>query len=117
MALPLEQQPGPFPRPGLRLVARHEVGAVRRSRRHRFAGGVLAVAFFLVGGIGTAGRLLHHDPPRAPVTVVVQEGDTLWSLAERWAPGADPRQTVEEIRVRNRLADHGLRVGQPLVVP
>jgi Tfp pilus assembly protein FimV len=31
------------------------------------------------------------------VTVVVEPGDTLWSIAKRLAPGADPRQVVDAL--------------------
>ena len=56
-------------------------------------------------------RLLKESPPR-PLTYVVQSGDTLGVLAERW------RTSVEAISGFNGIADPNLiYIGQPLRVP
>ena len=56
-------------------------------------------------------RLLKESPPR-PLTYVVQSGDTLGVLAERW------RTSVEAISGVNGIADPNLiYIGQPLRVP
>jgi LysM repeat protein len=48
---------------------------------------------------------------------VVREGDTLWTIARRLAPGSDPRPIVDVLSAANGL-DAGLIVpGQTLVVP
>jgi hypothetical protein len=48
------------------------------------------------------------------VNVVVHEGDTLWSIAERIAPDADPRNVVDEIAASRGTAD--LRAGEQIRV-
>lgn len=58
----------------------------------------------------------------APVTsrtviVRVAAGDTVWSLAQRFAPREDPRSVVRRIEELNSLDGANLRVGQPLAVP
>ncbi|OLB80061.1 MAG: hypothetical protein AUI14_08225, partial [Actinobacteria bacterium 13_2_20CM_2_71_6] len=38
------------------------------------------------------------DPAGPSPTVVVQSGDTLWSIAARYVPSDDPFATIDEIR-------------------
>jgi len=47
----------------------------------------------------------------------VQPGDTLWTLAERLDPAADPRVIVTEIKHANALASSAITPGQVLSVP
>lgn len=76
----------------------------RRSRRtflfRRMAVGV--AAFALVGaivGASVAGQGTGvTSRPEAPASVTIQPGETLWDLAERYAPpGSDPRTYVAEL--------------------
>jgi LysM repeat protein len=48
---------------------------------------------------------------------VVQPGDSLWTIAHRTAPSADPRAVVDAIAGANGLEAGALRPGQRLVVP
>uniref|UniRef100_UPI001C20F448 LysM peptidoglycan-binding domain-containing protein n=1 Tax=Modestobacter excelsi TaxID=2213161 RepID=UPI001C20F448 len=50
-------------------------------------------------------------------TVVVQPGDTLWSLAQEVAPGEDPRAVVDAIVDLNGLEDVDLLPGAVLQLP
>jgi Tfp pilus assembly protein FimV len=50
-------------------------------------------------------------------TVVVQSGDTLWSLAQELAPTEDPRAVVDAIVDLNGLDGVGLVAGQVLQLP
>jgi hypothetical protein len=59
---------------------------------------------------------LLHLPERSR-TVVVNEGDTLWEIAERLRPAEDPRKTVDEIVEINGLTEPVLTPGQELVLP
>jgi LysM repeat protein len=49
--------------------------------------------------------------------VTVEQGDTLWSIAQRVAPDADPRVEAEQIRRLNDLDADPLTVGIVLKVP
>jgi LysM repeat protein len=94
-------------------------------RRRRVAVGLLAVALLalivlagaalagIAGGVPSAAG--SSAPPSAVDTVVVERGDTLWSIAEAVAPGVDPRITVDRLVERNGGAP--LVVGQELEVP
>jgi LysM repeat protein len=48
---------------------------------------------------------------------VVREGDTLWSIAQRVAPGEDPRPLVDAITVANGVDAGAIVPGQTLLVP
>lgn len=52
-----------------------------------------------------------------PASVVVQPGDTLWSIAAAVAPTRDPRQVVFDLRQRNQLASVVVVPGQVLQLP
>jgi LysM repeat protein len=48
---------------------------------------------------------------------VVRSGDTLWSIADRVSPSADPRLIVDAIAGTNAMAGGVLVPGQTLVIP
>jgi hypothetical protein len=50
-----------------------------------------------------------------PTTVVVEPGDTLWSLVERAHPGDDPRPLVDALHQARGRAP--LAVGETVVIP
>lgn len=50
--------------------------------------------------------------------ITVTAGDTLWSLAEQYAPqGSDPRDWIYDIAVLNNLQDSLVHPGQQLELP
>lgn len=59
------------------------------------------------------------DPtaPRPYPVIVVQPGDTLWTIAGRVAPERDPRAVIHQIREINGLATAAIQAGQRLAVP
>ena len=57
------------------------------------------------------------DPTGPTPTVVVQPGDTLWSVAERHRPSRDPYAVIREIRRLNGLSSNIVHVGQELALP
>jgi LysM repeat protein len=65
---------------------------------------------------GVVNTAVAADQPATSI-VVVQSGESLWSIAQSIKPGADPRAVVHEIKSLNGLTDAVVRVGQPLVVP
>jgi nucleoid-associated protein YgaU len=92
------------PRPGLHL-----------TRRGRFVALLLLFAVltvtFSVGRVTSTALGAAGDG--AP-DVVVQRGDTLWSIAERIKPDADPRAVATDLMAVNGLGSPSLEVGQHL---
>lgn len=78
--------------------------------------GVAAAAFLGVVLVGLFGA---GDAPVAGGTTVVQvrTGDTLWGIATRMAPDADPRAAVDRIVELNGLGSPSAEAGRFLVVP
>jgi nucleoid-associated protein YgaU len=102
-------------------AARSRSTRVRLTRRARR----LAVVLALCGGVvlgsfldslvsGEAGDGLHLV---GVSSVVVEPGDTLWSIAESVAGGADVRDVVDRIQELNRLDGSSLVPGQVLQLP
>jgi LysM repeat protein len=92
---------------------------VRLTRRGRallllLLVGVVLVAFSLGRTSATAGSAGSRSTPR---TTVVQPGETLWSIAHRVAPGADPRDVVSQLSDLNSLGSTPIVAGQRLVLP
>ena len=63
----------------------------------------------------TGGRGASASPVAERVTV--RPGETLWQIAERAAPGVDPRDTVARIREMNGLRTSAVAAGRVLWVP
>jgi LysM repeat protein len=108
---------------GNRLTSNARSTTLRRMRRtyvrRRLIALILAAA---VGGLATSGISRAASDDRAPAaaarhTYVVRAGDTLWGIARRVAPGADPRAVVERLIRSNGLTSRPIVPGQRLVVP
>ncbi len=87
---------------------------------------MLSVAVGVVLGAPVAGALGRHPrsedvkiPPakRWEQVYVVRSGDTVWSIAEGVAAGADPRVVVDAIAARNGIEPGSVVPGQALVIP
>jgi hypothetical protein len=70
---------------------------------------LLAVAWASAPGGGGAGARSGSVG-----SVMVQPGDTLWSIAQRTAPQRDPRRVVDQLRRLNHLNSVALTPGQTL---
>lgn len=114
----------PIPRSSVR---RHS-GVARRSQRHSairltrrgrvvvFAAAAVTAAGFMtfvsdLAGASSAGG------EAATGSYVVAPTDSLWSIAQEVAPGADARETVERIKDLNGMRSAVVFTGQELVVP
>ncbi len=67
-----------------------------------------------------ARAVLHHHSDARPAvarTYVVQPGDTLWRIAARVAPGADPRPVIDELARANGVQAGALVPGQVIRLP
>ncbi|HUD36399.1 MAG TPA: LysM peptidoglycan-binding domain-containing protein [Streptosporangiaceae bacterium] len=101
---------------------------VRLTRRGRIVVGTLvgitAAAAASVIWLAVAGQAQasSHAGAAVPlrssmVRVVVRPGQTLWEIAEKADPSADPRTIVPQIVTINSLPGTGIDVGQVLWVP
>jgi hypothetical protein len=90
---------------------------VRLTRRGRLVVLALLVVFF-----GAVAALLalpsQAAAPAGPArVVVVQPGDSLWTIVERYRPGADPVRAMEELSRANDLPGSTLYPGEELTLP
>lgn len=71
----------------------------------------------LSGPVANAMGIGGASEARSSRTYVVRPGDTLWSIATRFAPSTDPRLTVDAITSTNGLDPAVLVPGQQLSIP
>jgi nucleoid-associated protein YgaU len=93
---------------------------VRLTRRGRLVLAILAalvVAGLFVAGATAAQASGPASPHGGDAQVFVQPGDTLWSIAHRTDPAADPQAVVQDILQANHLSTASVTVGQRLWVP
>jgi hypothetical protein len=82
-----------------------------------------AAVIALIAGLAAPGgaQASNHSHPggghQGMHQVVVQPGQTLWSIASAAEPSADPRRVVDEIMAANAMTGAGLQSGQLLWVP
>src|SRR4051794_39582674 len=102
----------------VRQVSAQATGPVRLTRRGRLVV-VLAFLVLLVAGFsfGMAGQAAGPHTPGVARTVTVQPGESLWQVATRVAPGADPRLVIDQLQRINHLTSATVVAGQQLVVP
>jgi hypothetical protein len=101
-------------------VVSHRLRLTRRGRIVLAVLAVLVVCGLFVAGASAAqasGPASAHGGPGTAERVVVQPGDTLWSIAQSAAPNADARTIVQEILQANRLTTANITAGQRLWVP
>ncbi|HEU5035211.1 MAG TPA: LysM peptidoglycan-binding domain-containing protein [Mycobacteriales bacterium] len=100
-------------RPATRPAAR-----LRLTRRGRFVVVVTALVLMVVGfSMGRVSSQAAGPQRHVAPTVTVRPGESLWALAARVAPHADPRLVVSEIQQLNHLSSAEVYGGQQLVVP
>jgi LysM repeat protein len=137
-ALPLRSGVPPVARPSLRLVSGPPAGGgrvgvasaprLRLTQRGRLVavivGALLAATLCIAFGLMPAAATSGAEPvaglsgaSAVGPTLVVQPGESLWSIATRIAPGVDPRVTVQQLVDRNGLAGTALEAGQVLRLP
>jgi LysM repeat protein len=106
---------------GERAAESSPLRLTRRGRSVAVACSV-AIASLLWFAIATAAQASDHGVPAHPAghamsRIVVQPGQTLWSIATQADPAADPRQVVQQILTANTLTRENITAGQRLWVP
>ncbi len=89
------------------------------TRRGRLAITLLATVVLVGGGVIGAQSALAGDGATSAgtATVVVQPGESLWSIAGDAVPGADRRDVIIDIQQLNGLSTSQVSAGQSLIVP
>ncbi|HET7420053.1 MAG TPA: LysM peptidoglycan-binding domain-containing protein [Candidatus Dormibacteraeota bacterium] len=85
-------------------------GGALRLRRWLLAGGAVVGAAIVLAAAA-------HGDTRAATTVVVEPGDTLWSIAAAHYPSDDVRIRVQDIEQANGLRGPQIEAGQTLKLP
>ena len=96
---------------------RRRPGRVRLTRRGRAVLLLLALALAGLAVVLAAPASQAADPAGPVPTVVTRSGDTLWSIATRYAPAGDPFATIDEIRRLNGISGYTVPVGVRLTLP
>jgi LysM repeat protein len=98
---------------------------LRLTRRGRVVLTTLVSVPLVVGSlflVANAGEAAATAPTVASTHahfhyVTVQDGQSLWSIAERVAPNADPREVIAEIVSLNQLQSGDVVPGERLAIP
>jgi LysM domain len=78
---------------------------------------VLLVSLLASGGAQASSHRQPGAVYQGMHQMVVQPGQTLWSIASAAEPTADPRSVVQQIMSVNALSGSGIQAGQLLWVP
>lgn len=110
-----------------RRISGQQRAPLRLTRRGRIAAAVLAVAIATIAitviGMALAGGAQAANHGRAGAgyqgmhQIVVQPGETLWSIATMTEPAADPRLVIAQIMTANSLTSTVIEAGELLWVP
>ena len=110
--------PEPYRQPRPQVARSHRPAAAGMYRRRRVLAALLGLGLLLAGArVGSAfgGNLAATERLPHVQQVVVEPGDSLWSIAQRVAPGHDPRPIVDAIADARGTA--AVRAGETITVP
>lgn len=97
-------------------AAGYGIRPLRSARRIRPVGRLAAAMFVaLLVSLGLA--VAAHSSSSGDTTVVVQPGDTLWSIASQRYPSDDVRARVQDIERANDLHSPLIEAGETLRLP
>lgn len=107
---------------GVASPAAHLAPRLRLTRRGRAVLTTLAAAPLVIAaailGLQSGGAVANDTAASVSFeTVTVAPGESLWSIAERLAPNADPRDVLLEIVALNGLPSSQVHPGQQLALP
>lgn len=89
----------------------------RIKDKKRFYGFVgLVLVLFSVVLFLALNSSANADEVTLPKVVYVRSGDTIWSIAEKFAIDRDIREVVYEIRQDNQLESADIQLGQRLLI-
>ncbi|TCL62953.1 LysM domain-containing protein [Hydrogenispora ethanolica] len=80
----------------------------------RFTFNMIIFICFITGLIFFITNSVKADATRSTLSIMVHQGDSLWSIAERIEPDRDPRIVIQELKAQNDLRTANLTAGQRL---
>ena len=92
---------------------------LRLTRRGRTVLVLLLMSLLLAAfSLGRSDSQAATEAAARPVlaTTTVHGGETLWQVAQRIAPGTDPRSVVAQLKALNHL-EGSVQAGQQLLLP
>ena len=95
----------------------YAIRPLRSSRRIRPAGRLTAVMLLTLAVSLSLAVVAHGGSSAENRTMVVQPGDTLWSIAALRYPSDDVRARVDEIERVNGLSSPAIEAGETLKLP
>lgn len=114
------RRPGPADVPAtrsLRLTTRGRVVCWLSVATLVASASWLAVGGAAAGMVGDDAVAVAPAAAGTSVTITVEEGESLWLIAQRVLPDRDPRRVIWEIRAANNLRSNMIHPGQVLQVP
>ena len=78
---------------------------------------LVAVSTGLLGLTEPQAFALGHGDGPTTQRITVRPGETLWAIADRVAPAADPRSTIARLESINHLQSSTVPAGSVLLVP
>lgn len=106
-----------LPRPAARGVRSRQPARLTRRGRLVVMIGLLLLGV-LAGSVSARALAAPAEPAGAqPRSVVVRQGESLWSIATHYAPDRGPGSVVDEIRKLNQLPGMTVYPGQWLRLP
>ena len=76
---------------------------------------VLLATSFSIASI--SGSFAESEAPQDLTYVTVQAGDSLWTMANEYGNGMDPRDWIAEVVLMNALDSVDLEPGQQIALP
>ena len=117
-----QPQPVRLPVPAGPAVQARQPARLTRRGRLAVTLALVAVSTGLLGlaqpqafALSSLARGRSHGPATARITV--HPGETLWAIAGRVAPNADPRSTIARLESMNHLGSSTVPAGSVLLVP
>jgi len=98
-------------------AAGHGIKQMRATRAGDIRVRLLPALGLVVAATLGLALVAHGGTPPSESRVVVQPGDTLWSIASDHYPGDDVRVRVQDIERANGLTGPTIEVGQELRLP
>ncbi len=97
-------------------------GSARLTRRGRLVLSAMVMVLLVLAAVLMSGGVAAVAGsagvrPVATERVTVRPGETLWAIAEREAPGVDPRETIARILDLNALESSAVQAGSVLLLP